>query len=152
MAHTGTKPFENSDEHYTPKHLFEQLNVIFDMDVAAPKGGVPWIPAKISFDSEINGLDQKWFGNVWMNPPYSKPTPWVDKFREHRNGIALLVVSSSKWFHALWQEADAIAITERNMKFERPDGHKKSIAFQTMLFAFGDHNVKALQNLNNRVR
>ena len=58
MGHTGTKPLEQSDEHHTPKHLFDALGLEFDVDVAAPTGGVPWIPAKTSFDLATNGLEQ----------------------------------------------------------------------------------------------
>jgi len=33
------KPKGQSDEHYTPKSIFSALNVVFDLDVAAPSGG-----------------------------------------------------------------------------------------------------------------
>ena len=127
----------NSDEHYTPKWLFDELGIEFDLDVAAPVGGVPWIPAKKSFSMLDNGLEQEWIGKVWMNPPFSKPSPWVDKFIAHGNGIALLVVSRSKWFKELWNASDVIVPTPWDFKFERPDGHKKQISFQTFLFAIG---------------
>lgn len=152
MGHNKAHSLEAKDEHYTPKFIFEQLNIEFDIDVASPRGGVDYIPAKRYFDEEINGLEQIWEGRIWMNPPYSKPTPWVDKFIAHGNGIALLVVSRSKWFRDLWAVSDAIALTPFNMKFERPDGHKKQISFQTMLFAIGQDNAKALKNLDSKVR
>jgi hypothetical protein len=67
-------PKGQSDEHYTPKHLFERLNVTFDLDVASPPGGSN-VPASTYFTKLEDGLARQWFGNVWMNPPYSNPTP-----------------------------------------------------------------------------
>ena len=80
-------PKGKSDEHYTPKSLFEALGVTFDLDVASPhestnSGAKTWFCKCCS-----DGLIDAWFGNVWMNPPYSSPTAWVDRFIEHGGGL-----------------------------------------------------------------
>jgi hypothetical protein len=149
MAHNRNNDLVRSDEHYTPAWLFEALNLEFDIDVCAPEGGVSWIPAKSYFTESIDCLSQEWSGRVWMNPPFSKPAPFVEKFIEHGNGIALMVVSKSKWFQAIWNAADAITPTARNMKFERPDGSNKTISFQSFLFAMGKENAEALHKLKD---
>ena len=87
-----------------------------------------------------------------MNPPFSKPTPFVDKFIQHNNGIALMVVSKSKWFANLWEIADAIVPTPYNLKFDRPEGKSKQISFQTFLFALGKDSAAALSNMGRKVR
>ena len=134
-----------TNDYYTPKWLFDSMGLEFDIDVAAPKQGIPWIPAKEWFSQENDGLAQDWKGQlVWMNPPFSNVTPWVQKFIENKNGIALLVVSRSRWFAALWEKADAVMATPADLKFERPDGNAKAISFQTFLFAFGESSVQAL--------
>ena len=140
------------DEHYTPAFIFEKLGLSFDIDVCAPRGGVPWIPASRYYTEDDDALVQPWQGRVWMNPPYSRPTPFVEKFIRHGNGIALLVVSRSMWFRDLWAVSDAIVPTPYNMKFERPDGHKKQISFQTFLFGIGRDNARALARIGDRVR
>jgi hypothetical protein len=142
---------EKSDEHYTPKWLFDEMGIQFDLDVASPIGG-SHVPAHSYYTELDDGLTQPWSGNVWMNPPFSKPSPWVEKFIDNNNGIALLVVSKSKWFRDIWAVADAIAPTPYNFKFDRPDGSNKSISFQTFLFAFGEVNVQGLNRLNTLVR
>ena len=142
---------EKSDEHYTPKWLFDQMGIRFDLDVAAPIGG-SHVPADKYYTQEDDGLVQPWIGNVWMNPPFSKPSPWVEKFITNGNGVALLVVSRSMWFRNIWESADAIVPTPANFKFERPDGSGKAISFQTFLFAFGQKNVEGLNRLERRVR
>jgi hypothetical protein len=127
-----------SDDHYTPKWLFEALNVEFDIDVAAPVQGIPWLPAKRWFSQLEDGLSQDWGGQfVWMNPPYSKPGPWFEKFIENNNGLALAVVSRSKWFHKIWNAADAIVATPIDLEFVRPTGKGTKISYQTFLFALG---------------
>ena len=143
-----------SNDYYTPAWLFEGMAIKFDIDVAAPLLAVPWIPAKRWFSQADDGLTQDWGGGmVWMNPPFSNITPWVTKFIENGNGVALLVVSRSKWFSALWDKADLILPTPADLKFHRPDGRQQAISFQTFLFAIGKQGCQGLRNLQlGRVR
>jgi len=134
-----------TNDYYTPKWLFDALGLEFDIDVAAPSQGIPWIPAKRWFSQAEDGLAQDWGGAlVWMNPPFSDARGWAEKFTANGNGIALLVVSRSKWFAELWDKADGVMATPADLKFERPDGHSKVISFQTFLFALGEPAVEAL--------
>ena len=140
-----------SDDYYTPKWVFDKLNITFDLDVAAPTGGCHWIPAKHHYDQETNGLTSDWYGNVFMNPPFSKPKPWVHKFINHKLGIAILPSSNGKWFNEIWDSAEAITIFDSNIKFHSPNKQLLSIPTRTFMFAFGKHNVNALHNIG-RVR
>ena len=145
-------PKGTSDEHYTPKVLFEILGVNFDLDVASPVGGSGIAPKW--FDKSIDGLSQEWFGNVWMNPPYSNPTPWVEKFVAHSGGgIALLPVTRGRWWDVIWSKSDAIVPLAYNFKFERPNNlPAKPIVFRTCLYAIGKENAIALNKISARVR
>jgi hypothetical protein len=147
------KNIADNDEHYTQSWVFERLGLKFDLDVCAPEGGVSWIPAKSHYSLIDDALTQEWHGNVWMNPPYSKPAPWVDKFIAHGQGIALLPVTRGMWFDKIWFAADALVIDRYNNKFTRPDGTQKSITFRTVFVALGQENVQALDRLGlGRVR
>jgi hypothetical protein len=144
-------PKGSSDEHYTPKSLFETLGVKFDLDVAAPIGGSGI--AEKYFDKETDGMAQEWFGNVWMNPPFSNPTPWVEKFINHGGGIALLPCTRGRWWDQMWTKADAIVPLAYNFKFDRPDGlPSKPIVFRTLLYAFGKENAEAIKKMPMLVR
>jgi hypothetical protein len=92
-----------SDDYYTPPQLFTTLDLQFDLDVCAPPGGVPWIPATRYLTQQDDALQTQWQGRVFKNPPFSNPAPFVSKFVRHNNGVALVPGSSGKWFHDLWQ-------------------------------------------------
>jgi len=153
MPAYNPKRLGDNDEHFTQPWVFERLGITFDLDACAPKGGIDWIPALKHYSLEDDSLVQSWEGRVWMNPPYSKPAPWVDKFIEHGNGIALVPVTRGQWFSRLWEVADAVCLDLYNGKFQRPDGSSKSITFRTAYMAIGEDNAKALHNLQiGRVR
>lgn len=135
-----------SDDYYTPPFVFEALDLKFDIDVCAPAGGVPWIPAKRHFSVIDDGLGQDWIGKVWMNPPYSKVTPWIDKFINHGNGVALIPAMKSYWWKTAWDKADAILALPTDIKWIRADGRTRSIMFTVMLVAMGEENVQSFHN------
>jgi len=135
-----------SDDVYTPAWIFEQLGLTFDLDVASPPGGIPWIPAERFYTQADDGLAQPWHGCVWMNPPYSQPAAWVDRFIQHGNGIALLQVSKSKATHKIFECANGIHFP---VPFKFANDH--AIYMPVLFAAMGDDNVKALQRLG-RVR
>jgi hypothetical protein len=140
-----------TDDYWTPKWLFDALGITFDLDVACPPSGPPHGTARAFYTQETDGLASDWFGNVWMNPPFSKTNDWAYKFMKHRNGICLVPMSKSRWFDALWADAEAVCALPYNLRF---GGHEKgSIFIACVLFAYGSHNVEALHSSNiGRVR
>ena len=129
-----------SDDYWTPKWVFNALKIEFDLDVACPLNGPPNTPAKAYYTKVTDGLISPWFGNVWMNPPYSKATPWVNKFMEHKNGVCLVPFARSAWANKLWDNCEAVLMMPSHFKFDQG-----SIFIQTMLAAYGQNNVKALK-------
>lgn len=145
MRSRNSKSYSVNDDYYTPKWLFDALNLHFDLDVCAPAGGLEWIPAKTSFDINMDGLIQDWEGLVWCNPPYSNPSPFIHKFLEHANGIMLVQISKSKAMSELWNKADCILLLEPQIKFEHISGKKKGIFMPVALFGMGKTAVNAMQ-------
>jgi hypothetical protein len=137
-----------TDEWYTPPHVFDALGCHFDMDVASPGHSVtPWIPAYhfVTFE----GRERRWDGLVWMNPPFGGRNgliPWLDRFFDHGNGIALTPDrTSAPWWQQFAPRADLILFTAGKIKFIGQDGKPgKSPADGTSLMAVGPQAVEAL--------
>ena len=143
-----------SDDYYTPSFVFERMGIEFDLDVCAPPGGIPWVPAARHYTLADDGLSSPWVGRVWMNPPYSDVTPWWGRFTAHRNGVALLPMAKSHWVNRVWDEADGVVIGEQGgeMHFIRPGEPKPlRIWFPVFFAAFGAECVEAIGRLG-RVR
>ena len=141
------------NEYYTPKWLFDDLGLTFDLDVCSPKDYTTSVPCSRSYTIDDDGLASDWHGLVWMNPPFSYPTPWVDKFINHGNGIALIPLSRSRWFTDLWDKADAIMALPSNFKFVTPEGKNANVFMPVALASLGNVANQALNQLQmNRVR
>ena len=80
------------DNWATPKDMYDELNAEFHFtDDPCPIQG-------------NGGLDREWGISVFMNPPYSKPTPWVKKaYEQSQNGKTVVGLlrgdTSTRWFH-----------------------------------------------------
>ena len=131
-----------NNECYTPKWIFDKLNLQFDLDVCSSQE-VQHVPCLNRYTIENDGLTQPWYGNVWMNPPFSKPLPWVEKFIEHANGIALLPTSTGKWQLKIWNNINAKWVMLEPMKF---DGYKTTLPTRCYLIGIGQENIEALNN------
>ncbi|WGM31460.1 DNA N-6-adenine-methyltransferase [Brevundimonas sp. NIBR11] len=137
-----------SDEWFTPPHVFAAMGVRFDLDVAHPNGLTTHVPAARVLWAD--SLAQGWSGFVWMNPPFGGRNglePWLAKFFDHDNGVALTPDrTSAPWFGSAWERADAVMFTPK-IRFLRPDGTEgKSPANGTALWASGALGVRALTN------
>jgi hypothetical protein len=138
-----------SDEWYTPPHVFDALDTSFTMDVASPGAAiVPWIPA--GHHITCDGLSCEWQGFVWMNPPFggrNSLSPWLAKFFEHGDGIALVPDrTSAPWWQAFAPRADLALFARRKWKFL--DGRTglpgNSPAQGTVLLAVGAEAIGSL--------
>ena len=137
-----------SVDWWTPPEVFDKLDIEFDIDVAAPVGGVDWIAAKKYYTEQDDGLTQDWEGTVWMNPPYGIATgSWLNRFINHGDGIALVFArTDTLWFHNLAAKADAILFTKGRLKFINPERNDTSTSASGSLFvACGSKSVNALE-------
>lgn len=136
-----------SDDWYTPRWIFDALGLTFEVDVAAPPGGGPHVPCSQYLTHAEDGLATPWDGLVWMNPPYSKPAPWVEKWLHHGDGIALLPLAKSAWYYRLWNSSAVSIVLSTKVDFHTIDGLRQHF-MPTSLWALGDQAVEALHRSN----
>jgi hypothetical protein len=109
-----------SDDWYTPPEIFDALGLSFDLDPCSPGIG-HWVPAKRIYTKADDGLSRDWDGLVWMNPPFggrNGHVPWLEKFLDHGNGIALVrAYTSAGWFHDWAWSAETMLFPRGKTKF-----------------------------------
>lgn len=109
-----------SDDWYTPPAIFDALGLTFDLDPCSPGPG-HWVPARKVYTKADDGLRQPWAGIVFMNPPFggrNGHVPWMRKFLDHGNGIAIVrAYTSSAWFHQWAIRAEALLFPKGKTKF-----------------------------------
>lgn len=130
----------------TPKYLVESLGE-FDLDpCAAPY----WPLAKKNYVIEHgqNGLALPWYGRVWLHPPVSRASDFLDRLSMVGNGIALVYARvETEWFHKLvWQRATGVLFLKGRLTFLDRDQqpYKANAGGPSCLVAYGNSNVRAL--------
>lgn len=140
----------DSDDWYTPAWVFDGLGLTFDLDVAAPDGGAPNVPALAHYTVADDGLLSPWYGLVWCNPPYSAPTAWCRKWASHEPGGCLLVradLSTGGPFTA-WTAAHAMWVPPKRLQFVSGSGRTTgAVNFSTIMLGRGLAAISAMWRL-----
>lgn len=130
-----TKPIKGvTDVWLTPLEIIKALGE-FDLD-----------PCGESFHKTANhiyeerGLDQEWFGRVWLNPPYSEVETWLNRLVEHGRGIALVFARTEvKWAQEIIPKADSIFFPRGRYYFlTRELKRKGNAGGPSMFLSFGE--------------
>ncbi len=132
-------------EELTPPNVIFNLGGDFDLDPCAASGHNTAIN---SYYKKDDGLNKRWFGRVWLHPPKNKTGEFLEKLKDHGNGIALIQAKTKeKWFQELvLNDADAVLFKKGNMTLTREDNSSVSPGISYAFVAYGFRNVIALQN------
>lgn len=139
----------DSNEWYTPVEYIEAARRVMgsiDLDPASNHEAQEFIKAGNYYTKETNGLAQVWIGNVWLNPPYADPLPWVSKLIDsYTDGDiteAILLVNtanSPEWSRLLWHSGHAVCLLSKRVRFWRPDREDaKGTAQDQMIWYIGN--------------
>lgn len=136
MSFVSTDPQSHkgqSDIWLTPLDLLKRIGE-YDYD---PCPYIGHNTAKVL--EQFDGLISKWFGKVWLNPPYSEAEKWLNKLVEHGHGSALIFArTGSKWVQPIMQKADNICFIKGRISFMKPDGtYGHNAGADSMLLNFG---------------
>jgi hypothetical protein len=134
-------------EWLTPPELVKKLGE-FDLDPCTPINP-PFTHAKTNYNINDNGLEKKWFGRVYLNPPYGKGMDiWLEKLKIHKNGIALIFARTETkcFFKHIWDDADAVLFVKGRIKFLDINGKQKGTPGSPSVFiAYGEENAILLK-------
>jgi hypothetical protein len=135
-------------EWLTPPELVQRLG-LFDLDPCSPIHA-PFLHAKNNFTSNDDGLLKDWFGRVYLNPPYGRGMElWLEKLKNHGNGIALIFARTETkcFFEHIWNDADAILFVKGRIRFYHVSGIQAGTPGAPSVFiAYGSKNALALKN------
>ena len=131
------------DEWYTPEKYIEAARTVMgtiDLDPASNEFANEVVKAEKYFDESTNGLEQEWFGNIWLNPPYSTALipKFADKIISSRFNQAIVLVNNATetaWFRKMVDKAAAIVFTTGRIKFRKRDGtHGTPLQGQAIMY------------------
>jgi phage N-6-adenine-methyltransferase len=144
---TYSTPKDSTNQYGTPPQLIRELESClgdtFDLDPCS--GAEDDRIADDIYTKEDDGLAQDWFGNVFVNPPFSECGEWVKKaFDEQRNKEAERVVLllpvrlAAGYFHQYVSKANAICFVEGRIDYVGEDGIVNGVPFASYLSVCGD--------------
>jgi phage N-6-adenine-methyltransferase len=136
-------------EWYTPALYIEKARRVLgaiDLDPASCDAAQEVVKAANFYTVEDDGLNQKWHGRVWLNPPYAGAlvAAFAEKMVASWNAgdidSAFMLTNSYtevSWWHALAAASNAVCFTRGRIKFESPHGDKCAPTNGQSFFYFG---------------
>lgn len=135
MKEIRNRPFvtnnSGNNEWYTPEPIIELARSAMGgitLDPASSEVANQTVQAENYFTVEDNGLEKEWFGNVWLNPPYSAEL--IGKFsekliaeRENYEQAIMLVnnATETEWFNKVVSIASAVCFPKGRIRFYSPE-------------------------------
>jgi hypothetical protein len=151
----------STDENYTPNTpeqpiidlVLEVFDGRIDLDPCSNSLDNPNVPADVHYTKEIDGLGVLWNGNIFLNPPYSNPLPFLETLAYNlemgstKQAIALLksgTIHNKGTGKLIEDYASAICFwgagKNRRIGFINADGEQRMEAnFDCVLVYFGNH-------------
>ncbi len=138
---------QRTDSWLTPEPIIRALGS-FDLDPCAAPEPRPWDTATTHWTER--GLEQDWFGRVWLNPPYDRYTihSWIGKAVEHANVMGLLFARTDTevWQDQIFARAHGVLFLRGRIFFHLPDGTRApdNAGAPLALIAFNESNWDVL--------
>ena len=121
------------NEWYTPLEYIEAAREVLgsiDLDPASSDIANQTVKATQYYTAEMDGLSLPWFGNVWINPPYSSDLigRFIDKMLEECGNIEQAIVlvnnaTETQWFTKAIEITSAVCFPQGRVKFLDTNGN-----------------------------
>ena len=141
-------------EWYTPKSIMILVRKLFykiDLDPASSDIANRLVQAETYYTIKENGLNQPWFGKVWMNPPYSQPLVQqfcnllVEKFKQKEIDEACVLVNNATetaFYQNMLQYCRAVCFIKSRVKFVDQNGESTGAPLQGQTILYFGENEK----------
>lgn len=141
----------DGDEWYTPPDVIAAARVALgghiELDPASCDLAQTVVNAGCYYTRRQDGLKQAWDARtLWLNPPYSDPSPWVDKIitSHERKRVATAIVlvnnaTETAWFQHLLFHAPIFCLPAQRMAFWRADHSNVGARQGQAIFYFGEY-------------
>lgn len=116
---------KKTDNWQTPLSLSQEIYKEFDINLD---------PCPLN--SQFDGLNMDWIGNVYVNPPYSQIEKWLIKAHKELKKEAKTIVfltfanTDTKWFHEYVLGKAEIRFIKGRLRFLDEDGKLQSSAMR----------------------
>jgi hypothetical protein len=147
-SHQSTS--NKKDEWMTPPEIIQALGR-FDLDPCSNENH-PWPIADMNIHLPSDGTKARWFGRVFLNPPYTtvECDRWLRLMVLHGRGTALIFArTETRWFFKhIWNEATAILFIEGRLHFHHTNGirAKANSGAPSCLVAYGKEDAEILKH------
>ena len=131
------------NEWYTPVEYLESARAVLgtiNLDPASNDFANKRVQAEMYYTEDDNGLNQEWYGNIWLNPPYSSDSvkPFAEKLVNSSFNEAIVLVNNAtetEWFNILISKATAIVFPKGRIQFDKRDGkHGSPLQGQAFIY------------------
>jgi len=136
-------------ENYTPAEEIEMVRSVLggiDLDPASCEKAQKVIKAKKYYTKSSNGLDKKWAGKVFLNPPYKMPLirSFTDKLIAELPNIESAILLTNDQTDTLWwqkcaKQADLICMPMGRINFYTAEKERTSPTNGQTYFYYGDN-------------
>lgn len=154
-AHVSNNSGEN--EWYTPADITDAAREVMggiDLDPASCDLANSLVRATKYFTAQTNGLTQKWYGRVWLNPPYSQPlisqfsAAVVSKRDEYEQACVLVNnATDTDWLQNILAISDAVCFLRGRVKFIDKDGEPTGAPLQGQVVVYVGANASEFANV-----
>lgn len=102
------------------------------------------------------GLERRWHGTVWLNPPFSDCGEWINKaITETQSDRVETVVAlvpnrtDTDWFHTAIETATAVCFRDGRIQFYGEDGRPSNAPMGIVFFVFGECTERLASHLDS---
>jgi hypothetical protein len=152
-AHVSNNSGEN--EWYTPECYIESARLVMGvihLDPASSAIANKTVNSNLFYTQEDDGLSKEWFGNIWMNPPYSQPLifQFISKLVESKGvNQAIVLVNNgteTQWGQLLLSNSSAVCFHQGRIRFIDKYGNLGQAPLQGQMICYIGSNVNNFIN------